>query len=121
MRHSYSKYKLTLQNRDRSSLISSLARALILSEKDYIETTIIKAKALRPFFEKLITLGKKDTLHSKRRIISLMKGCGDAADLSAKFAQKAKSYSSREGGYTRIVRNGYRSGDNAPMAIIQLV
>jgi len=121
MRHSVSRYKLTLRNRDRQSLLMGLARSLILSQNGYIKTTIIKAKALRPFFEKLITLGKCGNLNARRRIIALMKGCADASDIAQKFIDRGVIYKQRPGGYTRIIRNSYRSGDNAEMAVIQLV
>jgi large subunit ribosomal protein L17 len=98
------------------SLLRNLAASLFVHER--IRTTLVKAKELRPFAEKLITLGKKDSLHARRRALQVM-GHREAVaklfrDLSARFAD-------RPGGYTRILKLGPRQGDGAEMAFIELV
>ena len=97
-------------------MFANLAAALIKHEQ--IETTLAKAKALRPVVEKLITLGKRGGLHARRRAISRL---GDVAMVDKLFATLGPRYSARAGGYTRIVRAGHRYGDAAPMAFIEFV
>ncbi|UFX98321.1 50S ribosomal protein L17 [Candidatus Gromoviella agglomerans] len=121
MRHNILRYKLTKGGRNREFLLSSLSMSLFLSG-DKIKTTITKAKALRPFAERLITLGKKGDLYSRRRIISILHGSVQSPDVACKLIDEiGKKYQDRNGGYTRIVRAGYRLGDGSEMAYIQLV
>ena len=94
----------------------NLSNALLKHEQ--ITTTLSKAKELRPFVEKIISLGKKEDLHAKRRVNSLLQDKKNIKKLFEVFAQR---YKDRNGGYTRIVKLGNRYGDNAPTAIIELV
>ena len=94
----------------------SLARSLVLEEG--ITTTIAKAKELRPVAEKLITLGKKGGLHHRRLALSKV---GDEAVVAKLFGPLAQRYAERAGGYTRVLKAGFRYGDAAPMAVIELV
>ena len=116
MRHRMRRGKLNRDSAHRKAMFANLAAALIKHEQ--IETTLPKAKALRPVIEKLITLGKRGGLHARRRAISRV---GDVAIVDKLFATIGPRYSARSGGYTRIVRAGYRYGDAAPMALIELV
>tara|TARA_R110000850_G_scaffold19988_22_gene59868 strand:- start:3038 stop:3388 length:351 start_codon:yes stop_codon:yes gene_type:complete len=101
-------------------LLRNLASSLI--EHRQISTTLAKAKALRPFADKLVTLGKKNTLHSRRRAIALL-GSNELAQRSVKvlFDDLAPASSDRQGGYTRIIKLGQRRSDSAPMALIEWV
>ncbi len=87
-------------------------------DKERIITTVAKAKELRPFAEKMITLGKRENLHSRRRALSIIRRKSVVHKL---FDSLAPRYADRKGGYTRIVRLGFRKGDNAERAIIELV
>lgn len=116
MRHALKGRKLNRTSEHRKALFKNLAQALIKHE--HIKTTLPKAKDLRPIVEKLITLGKKGSLHTRRLVISRLQCPELAAKLLGPLAER---YKTRSGGYTRIVRAGFRYGDNAPMAIIQLV
>lgn len=93
-----------------------LVTALLKNEK--IETTTAKAKEIRPLAEKMITLAKRGDLHARRQAISFMQ---DEAVVSSLFSQIAPRFSSRNGGYTRIIATRNRPGDAAPMAVIELV
>jgi len=93
-----------------------MAAALIKHEQ--IVTTVAKAKALRPVAEKLITLGKKGGLANRRRAISRLQDKGLVEKI---FGELAERYASRPGGYIRVLKAGYRQGDSAPMAVIELV
>ena len=116
MRHNVSGRKLNRTSSHRKSLISNLSNALIKHEQ--IKTTLPKAKELRPFVEKLITLGKKGDLQSRKRAISILK---EKKSIDKLFDTFSKRYKDRKGGYTRIIKAGFRYGDNAPMAIIEFV
>lgn len=119
MRHGVSHRKLGRTHNQRKALIRSLARALILNGQ--IETTLPKAKTVRPVVEKLVTLGKKGTLHARRQIHAFFYGT-DSETLQKELLGKwGPHFSARPGGYTRIVRTGFRQGDHAPMAVIQFV
>jgi large subunit ribosomal protein L17 len=87
-------------------------------DKERIVTTIAKAKELRPFAEKIITLGKRDNLHSRRRALSIIRRKSVVHKL---FDSLAPRYADRKGGFTRIIRLGFRPGDSAEIAIIELV
>ena len=92
--------------------------ALALFKHEQINTTLIKAKNLRPFAEKIITLAKKGNLESRRKTLSILK---NKKITDKVFTNIAKRYESRQGGYIRIIKNGFRYGDSAPQAIIELV
>lgn len=115
MRHSNSIKKFGRKSGQRKALIESLARSLVLKEK--IKTTEVKAKSLRPFVEKIITNGKKDTLAARRLVISRIgqEGAKKVMDvLSPRFKE-------RKGGYTRITKLGERKSDGSRMAVIELL
>jgi large subunit ribosomal protein L17 len=100
----------------RAAMFSNLAQSLIRFEQ--IRTTLPKAKDLRPFVEKMITMGKKQDLHARRLLASRLRH----DDLAKKVVTTlADRYMSRAGGYIRIIKDGFRYGDNAPMAIIEFV
>ena len=116
MRHRVLKYKLNRTSSHRKALLNNMALALIKHEQ--ISTTLVKAKNLRPFVEKIITLAKKGSLSSKKKAFSILKNKKITDKL---FTIIAKRYESRKGGYVKILKNGFRYGDMAPMAIIELV
>ncbi len=116
MRHQVDGKKLGRTSAHRKAMFANMAVSLINHER--IETTLPKAKELRRFAEKLITLGKSQTQVSRRRAYSLIK---DHEAVSKLFDEIAKRYSGRSGGYTRILKLGFRHGDNAPMALIEYV
>lgn len=116
MRHRVSGRKFSRNSAHRKAMFQNLACSLL--EHEQIRTTLPKAKDLRPIVEKLITLGKKPTLHARRRAISLMRNEKVVTRLMDEVSPR---FQDRNGGYTRIIKDGFRHGDNAPMAIIQLV
>lgn len=116
MRHGVKGRKLNRTKAHRIALFKNMAVALIKHEQ--IKTTLPKAKSLAPVVERLITLGKKGTLHSRRMIVSRT-GCEETAEKL--IATLATRYGKRAGGYTRVLKAGFRYGDNAPMAVIELV
>lgn len=116
MRHGISGRKLNRTSAHRKALFANLAQALI--EHEQITTTLPKAKDLRPIVEKLITLGKKKTLAARRQAISQVRDEKIAAKLMGPLADR---YKKRNGGYIRIIKAGFRYGDNAPLAVIELV
>ncbi len=116
MRHSISQRKLSRKTGHRKALFRNMAAALIKHEQ--ILTTLPKAKELRPYVEKLITLGKRGGLSNRRLAQARLL---DETQLKKLFDTLADRYSDREGGYTRIVKAGYRGSDSAQMAIIELV
>jgi large subunit ribosomal protein L17 len=120
MRHRSKTVKLQRDKAHRESLMRNLASSLI--EHRQITTTLAKAKALRPFAESLVTLGKKNTLHSRRRAITLL-GSNQLAQRSTKvlFEEIAPASAERPGGYCRIIKLGQRRSDSAPMALIEWV
>ena len=116
MRHARGYRRLNRTHEHRKAMFANMAGSLI--EHEQIKTTLPKAKELRPIIEKLITLGKRGDLHARRQAASQLK--------QEQFAQKlfeilGPRYAERQGGYVRIVRAGFRYGDNAPMAIIEFV
>jgi large subunit ribosomal protein L17 len=116
MRHAMKGRKFSRKSGHRLSMFSNLAQALVKHEQ--ISTTLPKAKDLRPLVEKLITLGKRGDLHARRQVMSMLKD----KDLTQKlFSTLAERYKARQGGYTRVLKAGFRYGDMAPMAIIELV
>ena len=116
MKHNISHRKLNRTSSHRKALLMNLSNALLKHEQ--ITTTYPKAKELRPFVEKIITLGKKGDLQSRRKTISILQ---DEKNTKKVFDIFAERYKKRPGGYTRIVKLGNRFGDNAPQAIIELV
>ena len=116
MKHNITQRKLNRTTSHRKALLMNLSNALIKHEQ--ITTTLPKAKALRPFVEKIITLGKNGDLTSRRKAISILQ---DSKNIKKIFDIIAERYKQRSGGYTRIVKIGNRFGDNAPTAIIELV
>jgi large subunit ribosomal protein L17 len=116
MKHGIKGRKLNRTSSHRKALFVNLSKALL--DHEVIKTTLPKAKDLRPFVEKIITLSKVDSLANRRRALSILK----SQDLVKKlFFDIAPRLLNRNGGYTRITKFGFRSGDKAPMAIIELV
>jgi large subunit ribosomal protein L17 len=116
MRHRQSGRKLNRTSSHRKSLFKNMSQALLKHEQ--IVTTLPKAKELKRVVEKLITLGKKGNLHSRRLAFNQIR---DKDMVSKLFDNLAKRYSDRKGGYTRVLKAGFRYGDSAPMAVIELV
>ena len=116
MRHNIAHRKLNRSSSHRKALLMNLSNALLKHEQ--ITTTLPKAKELKPYVEKIITLGKKGDLQSKRKTISILH---DEKNMKKVFDIFSKRYKDRVGGYTRIIKLGNRFGDNAPTAIIELV
>ncbi len=116
MRHGNGRRKLNRTHSHRQALLANMAASLI--EHEQIKTTLPKAKELRPYVEKLITLGKRGDVHSRRVARSKLKT--DEA-VTRLFDVIAARYADRAGGYTRIMKAGFRYGDAAPMAVIEMV
>ena len=116
MKHNITNRKLNRTTSHRKALLMNLSNSLIKHEQ--ITTTLSKAKELRPFVEKIITLGKKGDLVSRRKAISILQ---DQKNTKKIFDVISERYKERSGGYTRIIKVGNRFGDNAPTAIIELV
>ena len=116
MRHRKSGRKLNRNSAHRKALFKNLAIALI--EQDIIKTTLPKAKELRKFVEPLITIGKEDTVANRRHVFSKLRSDQAVAKLLREVSVNAKD---RKGGYTRIIKAGFRPGDKADMAYIELV
>jgi len=116
MRHRNAGYKLGRNTSHRRALLRNLVTSILL--EDRVETTITKAKAARPHVEKLITLGKKGDLHSRRQALAYLQ-TRDA--VSRLFDTVAPRYGDRNGGYLRIVRTGFQKGDGAEKAFIELL
>ncbi len=116
MRHGMSGRKFSRTSTHRKAMFDNMAAALIKHEQ--ITTTLPKAKDLRPIVEKLITLGKRGGLHCRRQALSALQ---DTVVTEKLFSTLAKRYESRQGGYLRIIRAGFRHGDSAPMAVIEFV
>ena len=116
MRHRVGGRKLGRTSSHRTAMFRNMAAALIKHEQ--IVTTLPKAKDLRPIVEKLVTLGKKGGLALRRQAISEMR---DLDQVKKLFDVIAARYKDRQGGYTRIIKAGFRYGDNAPMAVIEFV
>jgi large subunit ribosomal protein L17 len=116
MRHGMNGRKLNRTSSHRKAMFANMAVALIKHEQ--IETTLPKAKDLRPIVEKLVTLGKRGGLHARRQILSFL---GDRAQTEKLIATLGPRYASRKGGYLRVLKAGMRYGDAAPMAIIEFV
>lgn len=116
MRHGFKKRTLNKKIAHRRSMFANMATSLIKHEQ--IKTTLPKAKELRPIFEKLVTKGKEGTLHARRQILSFLR---DEAMTEKMIAVLGPRYKARQGGYVRVLKAGFRFGDCAPMAIVELV
>ena len=116
MRHGFKQRRLNRTSSHRKAMFANMATSLIKHEQ--IVTTLPKAKELRPIVEKLVTLGKRGSLHARRQAISQIQ---DKTQVGKLFDTLAKRYAERNGGYIRIMKAGYRYGDNAPMAVIEFV
>tara|TARA_B100001939_G_C16789006_1_gene550489 strand:+ start:264 stop:707 length:444 start_codon:yes stop_codon:yes gene_type:complete len=116
MRHGLANKKLNRTSEHRKALLKNMLNSLIKYEQ--IKTTLPKAKFLKPQADKIITLGKKDTLHNTKMLISQLQDTKSANKVKKTLS---KRYEKRSGGYTRIIKAGFRYGDNAPMAIIEFV
>ena len=116
MRHGLGHKKLNRTSEHRKALIKNMLNSLIKYEQ--ITTTLPKAKVLRPQADKIITLGKKDSLQNTKTLISKLQDLKSANKVKKTLS---KRYQDRQGGYTRIIKAGFRYGDNAPMAIIEFV
>jgi len=116
MRHKIAHRKLNRTSEHRKALFKNMLNSLIKYEQ--ITTTLPKAKELKPKIDKVITLGKKNDLHAKKNLFSKLQSKESVNKLSKILSQR---YEKRSGGYCRVMRAGYRHGDNAPMAVIELV
>ena len=116
MRHNLSGRKLNRTSSHRKALLMNLSNALIKHEQ--ITTTLPKAKFLKPQADKIITLGKKDNLQNTRLLISKLQDINSTNKVKKTLS---KRYENRKGGYTRIIKAGFRYGDQAPMAVIEFI
>ena len=116
MRHGISNKKLNRTSEHRKALLKNMLNSLIKYEQ--IKTTLPKAKFLKPQADKIITLGKKETLQTTKMLVSQLQDIKSANKVKKTLS---KRYGKRKGGYTRIIKAGFRYGDNAPMAIIEFV
>ena len=116
MRHGVAHRKLNRTSTHRRAMFANMAASLI--EHEQIVTTLPKAKELKPIMDKLITLAKRGDLHARRQAISKIRNKDQVAKL---FETLGPRYEERNGGYTRVLKAGFRHGDNAPMAVIELV
>ena len=116
MRHGMANKKLNRTSEHRKALLKNMLNSLVKYEQ--IKTTLPKAKFLKPQADKLITLGKKNTLHNTKMLVSQLQDINSANKVKKTLS---KRYEKRSGGYTRIIKAGFRYGDNAPMAIIEFV
>ena len=116
MRHGFANKKLNRTSEHRKALLKNMLNSLIKYEQ--IKTTLPKAKFLKPQADKIITLGKKETLQTTKILVSQLQDIKSANKVKKTLS---KRYENRNGGYTRIIKAGFRYGDNAPMAIIEFV
>ena len=116
MRHGLANKKLNRTSEHRKALLKNMLNSLIKYEQ--IKTTLPKAKFLKPQADKIITLGKKETLQSTKMLVTKLQDIKSANKVQKTLS---KRYEKRKGGYTRIIKAGFRYGDNAPMAIIEFV
>jgi len=116
MRHGNANRKLGRTHTHRQAMLANMAASLIKHEQ--ITTTLPKAREVRRVTDKLVTLGKRGNLHARRQALRLIP---DAKLTDKLFTTLAERYSSRNGGYTRVLKAGFRYGDNAPLAIVELV
>ena len=116
MRHGMANKKLNRTSEHRKALLKNMLNSLIKYEQ--IKTTLPKAKFLKPQADKIITLGKKETLQTTKMLVTQLQDIKSANKVKKKLS---KRYENRKGGYTRIIKAGFRYGDNAPMAVIEFV
>lgn len=116
MRHRNAGRKLNKSSAHRRAMFGNMAASLIKHEQ--ITTTLPKAKELKPLMDKLITLGKKGDLHARRQALSFLP---EKAAVDKLFSTLNQRYAERKGGYTRVLKAGFRYGDAAPMAVVELV
>lgn len=116
MRHAHGYRKLNRTHEHRKAMLANMACSLI--EHEQIKTTLPKAKELKPYVEKLITLAKRGDLHARRMVASRI---GQEAAVAKLFETLGARYKDRQGGYARVLRAGFRYGDMAPMGIVELV
>ncbi|MFC4271035.1 50S ribosomal protein L17 [Sneathiella chungangensis] len=116
MRHRKSGRKLNRSSAHRKAMFANMAASLIKHEQ--IQTTLPKAKELRPIVEKLITLGKRGDLHARRQAFAQL---NEKSAVDKVFSTLSERYAERNGGYTRVLKAGFRAGDAAPMGVIELV
>jgi large subunit ribosomal protein L17 len=116
MRHAMANKKLNRTSEHRKALLKNMLNSLIKYEQ--IKTTLPKAKFLKPQADKIITLGKRETLQTTKMLVSKLQDIKSANKVKKTLS---KRYENRKGGYTRIIKAGFRYGDNAPMAIIEFV
>lgn len=116
MRHGFAGRRFNRSSEHRKAMFANMAVALIKHEQ--IVTTLPKAKDLRPVVEKLVTLGKRGDLHARRQAVAQIK---DQAIVKKLFDVLGPRYKTRNGGYTRVLKAGFRYGDNAPLAVIEFV
>jgi large subunit ribosomal protein L17 len=116
MRHGYAHRRFGRSAEHRKAMFANMAAALIKHEQ--IVTTLPKAKDLRPVVEKLVTLGKRGDLHARRQAIAQIR---DVTQVKKLFDVLGPRYKDRKGGYLRVLKAGYRYGDNAPLAVIEFV
>ena len=116
MRHGIAHRKLNRTASHRKAMFANMAASLI--EHEQIVTTLPKAKEMKPFMDKLITLAKRGDLHARRQAVSKVR---DEAAVKKLFEVFGARYKDRNGGYTRVLKAGFRHGDNAPRAVIELV
>lgn len=116
MRHGHAHRKLNRTASHRKAMFANMAASLITHEQ--IVTTLPKAKEMKPIMDKLVTLAKKGDLAARRRAIAQIR---DKDAVRKLFAVMGERYADRNGGYTRVLKAGFRHGDNAPMAVIELV
>jgi large subunit ribosomal protein L17 len=116
MRHRVAGRKLGRETAHRMAMFRNMVTSLL--DKERIRTTLPKAKELRPIAERMITLGKRESLHARRQALAFVKDAGVVTKL---FEILAPRFAQRNGGYTRIIRLGFRQGDGAPMAILELL
>ncbi len=116
MRHRKAGRKLGRTTSHRKAMLRNIVTSFIKHEK--IVTTDAKAKELRKIAEKIITLGKRDSLHARRQVLSFIR---ERTVVKKLFEELSPRYSEKDGGYSRIVKVGYRAGDNAPMSVIELI
>ncbi|MDY0219337.1 MAG: 50S ribosomal protein L17 [Candidatus Cloacimonas acidaminovorans] len=116
MRHRVEGRKFGREKDTRNLMMKNLVKSMI--EHGQLKTTLPKAKELRGYVERVVTYGKKDTVHSRRLAYKVL---GDRTLVKKLFNEIAPAFEGRNGGYTRVLKAGFRKGDNAPMAIIQFV
>ena len=116
MRHRNAGRKLNRDSAHRNAMLANLVVSLITHEQ--LRTTLPKAKELRPLVEKMITLGKRGNLHARRQALSYLP---EKSAVDKLFSTLSERYSGRAGGYTRVLKAGFRAGDSAAMAVIELV